>query len=161
MLHTVGHKFKRKTGKETPKISTSSLPDIIFILLFFFMMVTVMRDSSVKVRTTLPQATEIQKLEKKSLVNYVYIGRPIEKFQKVQGTKPQIQLGDKFATELDIPLFLEKHKLTVPEGQRAGITTSLRVDRGVTMGIVADVKTALRKANQLKVNYSAKPEAKR
>lgn len=154
-------KFQKKRGKSSPEVSTASLPDIIFMLLFFFMVVTVLRDAELKVSVSTPNASELTKLEKKSLVNYIYIGKPVQKYQKVQGTKPQIQLGDKFATEADIPLFLEKHKLTVPEGQRTGITTSMRVDRGVTMGIVADVKTALRKANQLKVNYSAKAEAKK
>lgn len=153
-------KFQKKRGKASPEVSTASLPDIIFMLLFFFMVVTVLRDAELKVAVSTPNASELTKLEKKSLVNYIYIGRPIEKYQSVQGTKPTLQLGDKFANEDDIPLFLEKHKLTVPESQRAGITSSLRVDRGVTMGIVSDVKTALRKANQLKVNYSAKPEVK-
>ena len=149
-------KFQKKRGKSSPAISTASLPDIIFMLLFFFMVVTVLRDAELKVANSTPSATELTKLEKKSLVNYIYIGKPIAKYQSVQGTKPQIQLGDKFASEADIPLFLEKHRLTVPENQRPGITTSLRVDKDVTMGIVGDVKTALRKANQLKVNYSAK-----
>lgn len=151
-------KFQKKRGKSSPAISTASLPDIIFMLLFFFMVVTVLRDAELKVNVSTPNATELTKLEKKSLVNYIYIGKPMEKYQQIQGTKPRIQLGDKFATEADIPLFLEKHKLQVPEVQRAGITTSLRVDKSVTMGIVTDVKTALRKANQLKINYSAKPE---
>lgn len=153
-------KFTKKRGKSSPEVSTASLPDIIFMLLFFFMVVTVLRDAELKVNVSTPNATELTKLEKKSLVNYIYIGKPVEKYQNIQGTKPRIQLGDKFADEADIPLFLEKHRLTVPESQRAGITSSLRVDRNVTMGIVSDVKTALRKANQLKVNYSAKAEGK-
>jgi hypothetical protein len=81
----------------------------------------------------------------------------MKQYQATYGTSPQIQLGDKFASESEIPLFLENHKITVPENQRPGITTSLRIDGSVTMGIVSDVKTTLRKAGQLKVNYSAKP----
>ena len=149
-------KFDRKRGKETPAISTASLPDIIFMLLFFFMVVTVLRDAELKVRVITPFATELTKLEKKSLVNYLYIGRPIDKFKDIYGTKPRLQLGDKFATIGEIPLFLEKHKVTVPESQQPGITSSLRVDGDVTMGIVQDIKTQLRKTGQLKVNYSAK-----
>jgi biopolymer transport protein ExbD len=121
------------------------------------MVVTVIRDSELKVEVTTPQATELSKLEKKSLVNYIYIGRPAEKYKATYGTKARIQLGDKFATERDIPLFLERHRSKVPEVQRGAIKTSLRVDQDVTMGIVADVKTALRKAGQLLLNYSAKP----
>ena len=150
-------KFQKKRSKSSPEISTASLPDIIFMLLFFFMVVTVLRDSTLKVDVTVPQATELTKLEKKSLVNYIYIGKPKEQFQATYGTKPQIQLDDKFSQIADIPLFLEKHKSGIPESQQPSINSSLRVDGTVTMGIVTDVKTQLRKSNQLKVNYSAKP----
>ena len=152
----MGH-FTKKRGKSSPAISTASLPDIIFMLLFFFMVVTVLRDGERKVQVVVPEATELTKLEQKSLVNHIWIGRPVLKYQSVYGTKPRIQLGDKFANEADIPLFLEQHKLKVPEAQRGRIKTSLKVDGKVTMGIVQDVKTALRKANQLAINYSARP----
>ncbi len=151
-------KFSKKRGKASPEVSTASLPDIIFMLLFFFMVVTVLRDAELKVKVSTPFASELTKLEEKSLVNYVYIGRPVKKYQNLYGTKPRIQLGDKFATVADIPLFLEKHKVKVPEAKRPKITSSLRVDGEVTMGIVQDVKTQLRKSGQLKVNYSAKKD---
>ena len=153
-------KFVKKRGKASPEVSTASLPDIIFMLLFFFMVVTVLRDAELKVGVTTPRASELTKLEKKSLVNYIYIGKPTDRHQEIYGTKPRIQLGDKFASVADIPLFLEKHKVKVPENQRGQIKTSLRIDKDVTMGIVADVKLALRKANQLAINYSAKPPSK-
>lgn len=149
-------KFKKKQGASSPGISTASLPDIVFMLLFFFMVVTKMRDTELMVTTNTPQASELTKLEKKTLVNFIFIGRPTAKWEPKFGTKPKIQLGDKFATTDDIPLFLEKHKISVPEAQRQSIISSLKVDGSVTMGIVGDVKTALRKAGQLKINYSAK-----
>jgi biopolymer transport protein ExbD len=149
-------KFSKKRSGTSPSISTASLPDIIFILLFFFMVVTVMRTAELKVRVITPSVTELTKLEEKSLVNYLYIGRPIQKFQSLYGTKPRLQLGDKFADLNEIPLFLEKHRVKVPESKRPRITSSLRVDGDVTMGIVQDTKTQLRKSGQLKVNYSAK-----
>ncbi len=152
-------KFSKKRGKSTPAISTASLPDIIFMLLFFFMVVTVLRDSSLMVKVNTPQASELTKLEEKSLVNYLYIGRPTDQYKEQYGTSPRLQLGDKFATVDDIPLFLEKHKIKVAENKRARITSSLKVDGDVTMGIVQDIKTQLRKSNQLKVNYSAKPKS--
>lgn len=139
-----------------PAISTSSLPDIVFMLLFFFMVVTKLRDSELKVRVITPFGTELTKLEEKSLVNTIYVGRPLEQFQSVYGTKPRMQLGDKFAEANEIPLFLERFRVKIPEAQRAKITTSLRVDGQATMGIVQDIKTELRKANQLKINYSTK-----
>lgn len=150
-------KFSKKRGKAKPKISTASLPDIIFMLLFFFMVVTVLRDAELKVRVSTPHASELTKLEKKSLVNYLYIGKPMKQYQALYGTKPRLQLGDKIASVAEIPLFLEKHRIKVSESERPGITSSLRIDGQVTMGIVQDVKTELRKSNQLKVNYSAKP----
>jgi len=149
-------KFTKKRGKSNPEVSTASLPDIIFMLLFFFMVVTVLRDSSLKVENNLPYATELTKLEKKSLVNYLYIGKPTVANQATYGTKPRLQLGDKFADLSDIPLFLEKHRAQVGENSIPGINSSLKVDGKVTMGIVTDVKTELRKSGQLKVNYSAK-----
>ena len=152
-------KFNKKRGKSSPAISTASLPDIIFMLLFFFMVVTVLRDAELKVSVITPTATELTKLEKKSLVNYLYIGRPTKKYQEVYGTAPRLQLGDAFKSVKDIPLFIEQHRVRVPENQRKGITSSLRVDGQVTMGIVSDVKTELRKAGQLKINYSAKPRS--
>jgi len=149
-------KFAKKRGKASPAISTASLPDIVFMLLFFFMVVTVLRDSELMVKVQTPFASELTKLEEKSLVNYLYVGKPVKKYQQVYGTKPRLQLGDKFASLAEIPLFLERHKVKVPEPKRPKITSSLRVDGEVTMGIVQDIKTELRKANQLKVNYSAK-----
>lgn len=151
-------KFQKKRGAASPEVSTASLPDIIFMLLFFFMVVTVLRDSELMLNVKTPTATQLTKLSEKSLVNYLYIGRPKEKYQENYGTSPRLQLGDKFADVAEIPLFLEKHKIKVPENKRNKITSSLRIDGEVTMGIVQDVKVALRKAGQLKVNYSAKPK---
>ena len=154
-------KFKKKRGSTGAAISTASLPDIIFMLLFFFMVVTVLRDSELKIHVVTPQATELIKLEEKSLVNYIYIGKPKDKFKEIYGTSPRMQLGDKISDVKDIPLFLEQHRIKVPEQKRPRIVTSLRVDGDVTMGIVQDVKTQLRKSAQLKVNYSAKPRTGR
>jgi len=151
-------KFANKRGKDAPKVSTASLPDIVFMLLFFFMVTTVLRDAELKVVVNVPNASELTKLEQKSLVHYLYVGRPTKKYQSVYGTKPTLQLGDKISGLNDIPLFLEKHKIKVREAEHGRITSSLRVDGDVTMGIVQDVKTKLRKSNQLRVNYSAKPK---
>jgi len=125
------------------------------MLLFFFMMVTVMRDADLKLQVNTPDATQLTKLEEKSLVNFIYVGSPTKQYEEVYGTSPRIQLGDKISTVDDIPLFLEQHKVKLPEAKRSRITSSLRVDGSVTMGIVQDVKTKLRKSGQLKINYSA------
>ena len=150
-------RFRKKRGKSSPAIQTASLPDIIFMLLFFFMVVTVLRDAEIIVQVSTPEATELTSLERKSLVNYIYIGRPVERFQHIYGTSPRIQLGDAIRDPQDIRFFIEGHRLRVPENQIPAITTSLRVDGQVTMGIVTDVKTELRKVEQYKINYSARP----
>ena len=142
-----------------PAISTASLPDIVFILLFFFMVITKMRETELKVAVVVPTATELEKLEQKTLVHFIYIGRPQKRFQSIYGTAPRIQLGDKFAKVSELPLFVESHKQTVQPNLRNRITSSLRVDGAITMGIVQDVKTQLRKIGQLRVNYASRKRA--
>ena len=89
-------KFKRKKGKGQQRINTASLPDIVFMLLFFFMVSTTMRETEVQVRVRVPEATEVKKLEKKSLVSYIYIGRPVQHVARMYGTEPLIQLNEAF-----------------------------------------------------------------
>ena len=145
-------RFKSSKSKGSPGINTSSLPDIIFMLLFFFMVTTVMREVTLKVKTKLPQATEIQKLEKKSLVSYIYIGPPVK--SALYGTNSRIQLNDTFATIDNIQEFVAKEREDRDEADKKFITTSLKVDGLTKMGIVSDVKQELRKAGALKINYS-------
>ena len=95
-------KFRKDDGKELPPISTASLPDIVFMLLFFFMVSTTMREVTVNVKQSLPQATELSKLEKKSLVSYIYVGEPKKQFQTMFGKAPRIQLNDQWANVNDI-----------------------------------------------------------
>ncbi len=144
-------KFKKKGGKATPGISTSSLPDIIFMLLFFFMVTTTMRESTLLVQIKPPQATEVQKLEKKSLVSFIFIGPPLK---KQFGTESRIQLNDSFATVKDIPEFIESEREARDEADRKLLTTSLKVDKETKMGVVTDVKQQLREIGAFKINYS-------
>lgn len=148
--------FTKKEGKSLPELETSSLPDIIFMLLFFFMVTTTMRDVSLKVQIRTPDATEIEKLEKKSLVNYIYIGPPLEQYRATFGTAARIQLNDQFARKEDIRAWVELERGKVMEALVPLLTTSIKADKTVKMGIITDVKQELRKANALKLNYSAK-----
>ena len=150
-------KFSKKRGKSSPAINTASLPDIIFMLLFFFMVVTVLRNSELKVNITTPAGSELTKLDKKQLVNYLYVGTPTVKYQAQYGTATRLQLGDSYATVENIPLFLEQHKAKVPEAFHPQITSAMRVDVETKMGVLQDIKTQLRKSGQLRVNYSARP----
>jgi len=145
-------KFKTKKGKESPAINTSSLPDIIFMLLFSFMVTTVMREVTLKVKVKLPVATEVQKLEKKSLVSYIYIGPPTN--TTMYGTESRIQLNDQFARVKDIPEYIAREREARNEADRQFLTTSLKVDQAVKMGVVTDVKQELRKASAFRINYS-------
>jgi biopolymer transport protein ExbD len=149
-------KFRRKNKGGMPAISTSSLPDIVFMLLFFFMVSTTMREVTINVKQTLPGATEVRKLEKKSLVSYVYIGQPRTAFQRLYGTEPRIQLNDAFSTPDDIFQFIASEREARSEQDVPFMTVSLKVDEDTRMGIVTDVKQALRKANALKINYSTR-----
>jgi len=146
-------RFKKKGKKETPGISTASLPDIIFMLLFFFMVSTVMRTESLLVKVRAPGATEVQKLEKKSLVSFINIGPP--KNENL-GTKARIQLNDQFATIGDVREFILAERQALDENERQFMTTSLKVDKETNMGIVTDVKQELRKVGAFKINYSTR-----
>ena len=103
-------KFKKKKGGDLPAISTASLPDIVFMLLFFFMVATVMRDNTLLVSNTLPAADQVQKLDKKDRVMYIYAGKPSARYQDKFGTQARIQLNDKFATVQDVAAFVLAEK---------------------------------------------------
>ncbi|WP_298615220.1 biopolymer transporter ExbD [uncultured Odoribacter sp.] len=149
-------KFKKDGKKETPAISTASLPDIVFMLLFFFMVSTTMREVTLMIQNNLPQATQIAKLEKKSLVSNIYVGKPTFQYQKAYGTEPRIQLNDKFATLEDVGAFVAAEREARKEEDRNSITNNLKVQSETTMGIVTDIKQELRKANSLRINYGAR-----
>lgn len=148
-------KFRQDTKKSTPGISTASLPDIVFMLLFFFMVSTVLREKTPLVKTKLPKATEVSKIEKKSWVSYVNIGPPTnpERF----GTAPRIQLNDAFAQVDDVIEFVENERARRDERVRNYLTFALKVDQTARMGLVSDVKQELRKSNALKITYLSSP----
>lgn len=111
-----------------------------------------MRETTLFVRNTLPSATEIQKLERKSLVSFIYIGAPIQ--SNIFGTEPRIQLNDAFANVNEIASFVEAERQARPEAERPLMITSMKIDRETKMGIVTDVKQELRLVNALNINYS-------
>jgi biopolymer transport protein ExbD len=146
-------RFKKKKPSGPQKINTSALPDIIFMLLFFFMVTTTMREVTLIVKVQPPDATEVQKLEKKSLVSYIYVGVPVK---SQFGTESRIQLNDAFATTNEIPEFVASEREARNEEDRKFLTTSIKADKNTRMGIITDIKQELRKANALKINYSSK-----
>ncbi len=146
-------RFKKEGSKSLPGLNTSSMPDIIFMMLIFFMMTTSTREVELKVRIKAPEATEVQKLEKKALVSYIYLGPPI---QSKLGTESRIQLNDSFQSLSSIPEFILAEREARDEADRQQLTTSLKVDKDVKMGIVTDVKQELRKVGAFKINYSTR-----
>jgi biopolymer transport protein ExbD len=146
-------KFKKDVAGETPEIATTSLPDIIFMLIFFFMVTTNMRQATVMVEQKLPMASEVKKLENKSLVSYIYIGAPLKSYQATWGTAPRLQLNDKFQAVQDIADFIASERSTKNESDQSKMTTALKTDEKAKMGIVSDVKQALRRVGALKISY--------
>lgn len=146
-------KFTKSGGREMPELNTSSMPDLVFAILFFFMVTTTMRSETLMVKLKLPSATEIQKLEKKSLVTYINIGPPMEaKF----GTGTQMQLNDKFAEIEDIQDYIAQEKSSMNEADQQLMTVSIKADEETRMRYISDVKQALRKAYALKISYSSR-----
>jgi len=144
-------KFKKKSDT-SQEIPTASLPDIIFMLLFFFMVTTVLRETTINVQQRVPNASELRKLTRKSLVSYLYMGKP----KKSQwGTEPKIQANDVFIDTKDIVLWVTQEKDKLSEVERDQITIALKVDREVKMGLVSDVQLELREANARKLLYTA------
>lgn len=149
-------KFKKKT-QSSQDIPTSALPDIIFMLLFFFMVTTVLRETDLLVRQQIPQAEQLKKMEKKSLVSYIYIGKP--KDPSRFGTEPRVQVNDVLIEPEGIVQFVSQEKDKLSEAERDQITMAMKVDKEAKMGIVSDVQQQLREANALKVLYSTSPES--
>ena len=149
-------KFKKKKGGDLPAISTASLPDIVFMLLFFFMVATVMRDNTLMVTNTLPAADQVQKLDKKDRVMYIYAGKPSVRYQDKFGTEARIQLNDKFASVRDVAAFVLAEKASKRQELQNVLTTALKVDGDTKMGLISDIKQELRKVNALKINYTTR-----
>ena len=144
-------KFKKKAST-SQDIPTASLPDIIFMLLFFFMVTTVLRESDILVEQKIPSAKELNKLERKSLVSYIYIGKPK---MSDMGAEPRIQINDRLVQPTDIQKFVNEEKDKLTEVERDQITMALKIDRDVKMGIVVDVQQELKEVNARKILYSA------
>ncbi len=141
--------------RTVPTLNTASLPDLIFTVLFFFMVVTHMRKVTLKVKYTVPQGTELTRLTKKSAVSYIYIGRPNTPGQVLTTDGAAIQINDKYATTADIVDYIAAEKRRMSPEDKTRMTVSVKADRNTRMGVITDVKLALRKADVRKISYSA------
>ena len=144
-------KFKKKAVVKQD-IPTSSMPDVVFMLLFFFMVTTELRETSIDVQQHIPEATQLRKLQRKSLVTNLYIGEP--KKTEQFGKEAKIQADDVFIEPKDIILWVSRQKDLLPENERDQLTVALKVDNEAKRGIIADVESELRKANARKILYN-------
>jgi len=149
-------KFKKKKEGGLPPISTASLPDIVFMLLFFFMVATVIKEDNLLIENKLPSADQIEKLDKKNPVSYIYIGKPSANYVDKYGSEARIQLNDKYAGVEDIAPFIAAERAALREELLPKLTIALKVDSEANMGLVSDVKQELRKVNALKINYTTR-----
>ena len=145
--------FKKKESRELPEMNTSSLPDLIFTILFFFMIVTTMREVTLKVKFTVPSGTELEKLTKKSAVSYIYVGPPTDALRAQMGSSTRIQLNDRYAEPREVMDFVAQERQGMTN--QAEQIISIKADSRTQMGIITDIKEVLRKSWALRINYSA------
>ena len=144
----------RQTNREVPGLNMAAMPDLIFTVLFFFMIVTHMREVKPMVRYAVPQGTELEKTRKSSIV-YLFIGKPVNGQGEIVGDEPRIQLNDRYVTLEQLGNEVAAERARMSEGDRQHMVVSIRADRDTEMGIINDVKQELRKAGALNINYSA------
>lgn len=147
--------FLTHRRRRVPGLNTASLPDLIFTVLFFFMIVTHMQKVAVKVQYRAPQGTELTRLTKKTAVTYIYIGKPQADLRKIYGNKTRIQLNDKFAAPSEVADYVSQERDRMSPEDQQQMTVSIKADKGTEMGIVNDVKLSLRQAKAYRINYSA------
>ena len=136
-----------------PEMNTSSLPDLIFTILFFFMIVTTMREVTLKVKFVVPAGTELEKLEKKSAVSFVYVGPPTDQLRAQFGSSTRIQLNDRYAEPSEVMDFVLQERQSMSD--QSAQVISIKADQRTQMGYITDIKEVLRKSWALKINYSA------
>jgi len=145
----------RRHKHDVPGLNLASMPDLIFTVLFFFMIVTHMRQTELKVRYVVPQGTELEKTARKGSVVYMYIGHPVDEHGQVTSDATYIQLNNRFVTVEDIPQAIAHEREQMSNEDRQHLTVSIHADRNTDMGTISDVKQALRQAGALRINYSA------
>ena len=146
-------KFSKKDISQ-PVVSSASLPDIVFILLFFFMTVTVIKDKNLMVENTLPNASETKDLGLKDRIIYIHIGKPIRKLSATHGTEPKIQIDNRLLELAEVGAYIIGKREQLPEHVKKKLTVSLKIDKNANMGLVTDLKKELRKVRAYKVNYT-------
>ena len=144
----------RQTQREVPGLNMAAMPDLIFTVLFFFMIVTHMREVKPMVRYQVPQGTEVEKARKAGMV-YLFIGKPVNAQGEPMGDEWRIQVNDRYVELDELGQAIAAERAAMSEDDRQHMVVSIRADRNTEMGIISDVKQELRKAGALNINYSA------
>ena len=141
-----------------PELNTSSLPDLVFAFLFFIMMVTTIREVTPKVSfSNLPTATELTKLEEKSLVTFIYVGKPNKEYREMYGSNSAIQLNDQVTQNpTAVYSYLKQAQSKIKDERRNLMQVSLKADKDTKMNIISQIKEELRRAEALNLSYSAR-----
>ena len=141
-----------------PELNTSSLPDLVFAFLFFIMMVTTIREVTPKVSfSNLPTATELTKLEEKSLVTFIYVGKPNKEYREMYGPNSAIQLNDQVTQNpTAVYSYLKQSQSKIKDERRNLMQVSLKADKDTKMNIISQIKEELRRADALNLSYSAR-----
>ena len=147
--------FKRK-DHSVPGLNTASLPDLIFTVLFFFMIVTHMKENQMKVKYQVPEGTKLERLAKKSTISHIYIGKPYK-----GGGITAVQVNDKIVDGAEIEDFIAAERKRVSPDDAKQMTVSIKADKKADMGVITDVKQSLRRANALKILYSGRKSTKK
>lgn len=160
--------------REVPMLNTASLPDLIFTVLFFFMIVTHMRTTTSKVQYALPQGTELKRLVKKSAVTYIYIGRDMPETTRETSTVAspntssalsmdvsayKVQLNNRVGTIGEVASFVANEKKRMTPDDQVKMTVSIKADRSTPMYVINAVKRAVRAGGATRINYSAERES--
>lgn len=160
--------------REVPILNTASLPDLIFTVLFFFMIVTHMRTTTSKVKYALPQGTELKRLVKKSAVTYIYIGRAMPETTRETSSVAspntssassmdvsayKVQLNNRVGTIGEVASFVANEKKRMNPDDQVKMTVSIKADRSTPMYVINAVKRAVRAGGATRINYSAERES--
>ena len=144
--------------REVPMLNTASLPDLIFTVLFFFMIVTHMRTTTSKVQYALPQGTELKRLVKKSAVTYIYIGRAMPETTREMSAY-KVQLNNRVGTIGEVASFVANEKKRMNPDDQVKMTVSIKADRSTPMYVINAVRRAVRAGGATRINYSAERES--
>ena len=148
-------RFRHSNSHDVTGLNLASMPDLIFTVLFFFMIVTHMRQTELKVRYVVPQGTELEKTGHKGSVVYLYIGHPVDEQGRVVSDETRIQVNDHYVSAREIPDAIAEARDRMSSEDRMRMTVSVHADKDTDMGVINDVKQALRQAGALRINYSA------